>query len=71
MTAVGAELLKLTVYIKDWHVDMTDALINGATAFAAASEQPVNLEPAWTLVGVASLYDPRCLVEIEAMAIIA
>jgi enamine deaminase RidA (YjgF/YER057c/UK114 family) len=69
--ATGADLLKMTVYIKDWHVGMTDELVEGAMTFAASAGRPVNLERAWTLVGVTSLYDPRCLVEVDAMAIIA
>ena len=48
---------------------MGDEFVAGAIAYAEAGGV-LDPPPAWTLVGVTSLYDPRCLIEVDAMAIL-
>ena len=72
LTSAGAsqsDVLKMTVYVVGWREEFAGALWEGALAFA---EQGGVIDPpaAWTLVGVQALADPRCLVEIEALAIL-
>ena len=65
-----ADLLKMTVYIVGWREELAGDLLEGAMAFAETGEV-VDPPAAWTLVGVHSLYDPACLVEVESLAVIA
>ena len=70
--AAGAsmsDVLKATVYVVGWHEELTGELLEGAAAFAEAGGV-VDPSPTWTLVGVQALYDPRCLVEVEALALL-
>jgi enamine deaminase RidA (YjgF/YER057c/UK114 family) len=59
----------MTVYVVGWREELAGDLWQGAIAFA---EQGGAIDPpaAWTLVGVQALADPRCLVEIEALAVL-
>ena len=59
---------KLTTYIADWTIDKMPLLQDGrARAFAKLG---VTLLAPGTLVGVAALFTPDLLVEIEAIAVI-
>lgn len=72
LTSAGAsttDVLKMTVYVVGWREDMGGELLDGALLFA--QRRGVEDPPwAWTLVGVQSLYEDRCLVEIETLAIV-
>jgi enamine deaminase RidA (YjgF/YER057c/UK114 family) len=67
--ASTTDVLKMTVYVVGWREDMGGALLEGAVSFAEAGGI---IEPpsAWTLVGVQALYEDRCLVEVEALALL-
>ena len=72
LAAVGGstvDVLKMTVYVVGWREDRGGELLEGALAFAEAGGV-VDPPRAWTLVGVEALYDHRCLVEIEALAVL-
>jgi 2-iminobutanoate/2-iminopropanoate deaminase len=70
-TAVRVEprhLAKTTVYVKDWRPELMDELLRAVNEYVEdGGEFPVS---ASTLVGVAGLYEPWCLVEIDAGAIV-
>ena len=71
LAAVGGSfdnVAKLTTYVVDWTVDKMSPLREGRTrAFAKLGVKP--LAPG-TLIGVAALFTPDLLVEIEAIAVI-
>jgi enamine deaminase RidA (YjgF/YER057c/UK114 family) len=70
--AVGVEgrhLAKTTVYVKDLRPDHLDELYAGVTDFVEDGGAFVEFT-ASTLVGVAALYEPWCVVEIEAVAVV-
>ncbi len=71
VAAVGGSfdnVAKLTTYIVDWTGDKSSPLNEGrARAFAMLGVSP--LAPG-TLIGVAALYTPDLLVEIEAIAVL-
>ena len=72
LAAAGAsttDVLKMTVYVVGWREELGGELLEGALAFAEAGGV-VDPARAWTLVGVEALYDHRCLVEIEALAVL-
>ena len=59
---------KVTIYIADWSLDKMPLLQEGrARAFAKLG---VTLRAPGTLIGVAALFTPDHLVEIEAIAVI-
>jgi enamine deaminase RidA (YjgF/YER057c/UK114 family) len=70
--AAGAsttDVLKMKVYVVGWHEELGGDLLEGALAFAEAGGV-IDPPSAWTLVGVQSLFDHRCVVEVEALAIL-
>lgn len=71
LAAAGAsfdDVAKQTLYVTDWSVDKMAQVVEGRTrAYAALGVAP--LAPS-TLVGVAALYSPDLLVEIEVIAVI-
>jgi len=62
------DVAKLTTYIVDWKLDKAP-MLKEARDRAAAKLGVTMLAPG-TLVGVASLYTPDILVEVEAIAVI-
>jgi enamine deaminase RidA (YjgF/YER057c/UK114 family) len=67
--ASTTDLLKMTVYVVGWREDMGGALLEGAVSFAEAGGI-IDPPSAWTLVGVQGLYEDRCLVEVDALAML-
>ena len=65
--ASEADLLKLTIYVVGWEPSMFEAF--GAGMFAARATRPAPDVPV-TLIGVASLFTPEHLIEIEALAVV-
>ncbi len=61
-------IAKLTIYIADWNLDKM-ALVEEGRARAFAKLGATLLAPG-TLIGVAALFTPEHLVEIEAIAVI-
>jgi enamine deaminase RidA (YjgF/YER057c/UK114 family) len=71
LEAAGAseqDLVKVTIYVVGWEPSMYPALIGGLMAAGAQRPSP---EVPVTLLGVASLFEPGMLVEVEAVAVIA
>jgi enamine deaminase RidA (YjgF/YER057c/UK114 family) len=69
LEAAGAkpeDLVKMTTYVVNWDPSMLDELIRGGSAARAALPFPA---VALTLIGVASLFTPEMLVEIDAVAV--
>ena len=71
--AVGVrldQLARTTIYVKDWRPELMDEIF-AAAGDVAATEEGVELPPltASTLVGVAALYEPWCLIEMDAIAV--
>ena len=62
----GAARPSLTSYVVGWDPSMFDELARG---IAAAGAQRPHPNPALTLIGVASLFTPEMLIEIEAAAV--
>ncbi|HMD55911.1 MAG TPA: RidA family protein [Solirubrobacteraceae bacterium] len=72
LSAVGGSfdnVAKLTIYITDWSMDKMH-LVGEGRARALATLGVTTLLAPGTLIGVATLYSPDLLVEIEAIAII-
>ena len=70
--AVGVErrhLAKTAVYVKDLRPDHLDELYAGVNVFVEEGGTFVELT-ASTLVGVAALHEPWCVVEIGAVAVV-
>lgn len=70
LEAAGAsvdDLVKLTAYVVDWEPSMFDELARGIDAHRAKHPAP---DVPQTLIGVASLFTPDMLIEIEAVAVI-
>ncbi|MEU2077494.1 RidA family protein [Streptomyces sp. NPDC057020] len=70
LEAAGAsfeDVVKLTIYAKDWSLDKWEAVTAGAERAAARIGADV-VKPT-TLVGVATLAEPDFLIEIEATAV--
>jgi enamine deaminase RidA (YjgF/YER057c/UK114 family) len=71
LDAAGAsedDLVKLTIYVVGWEPAKLGEL--GAGLFAAAEARPRPAVPI-TLLGVASLFEPDMLIEIEGVAVAA
>lgn len=60
------DLTSLRLYVVDWDMSKLDELMRGGQAAAERTSIP---EVASTLIGVASLFTPEMLVEIEAVAV--
>ncbi|GAA2248854.1 MULTISPECIES: RidA family protein [Kitasatospora] len=72
LAAAGAtfdDVLRLTIYVKDWSLDKWDEI--GVGVERAAARLGADLVKPTTLVGVATLAEPDFLIEIEATAIVA
>jgi enamine deaminase RidA (YjgF/YER057c/UK114 family) len=65
----GRHLAKTTVYVKDLRPEHLDELYAGVNDFVEAGGTFVEFTGSM-LVGVASLYEPWCVVEIEAVAVV-
>ncbi len=59
---------KLTIYIADWTPDKMPLVVEGS-AWASAKLGVTPLAPG-TLIGVAALFTPDLMVEVEAIAVI-
>jgi enamine deaminase RidA (YjgF/YER057c/UK114 family) len=71
-SAVGVapgHFAKTTVYVKDWHPELMDDLYGAVSDYIEDGGSFAEFT-ASTLVGVAALYEPWCLVEIDAVAVI-
>lgn len=71
LEAAGAsfsDVSHLRLYVVDWDPGMTEALFAGLGAAA----QQLGIDPTRpsTLIGVASLFEPELLIEIEATAVV-
>jgi len=62
------DVAKLTIYVVDWSVDKMPQLMEGI-AKASATLGVTPMSPG-TLVGVVILFEPRILVEVEAIAVL-
>lgn len=70
LEAAGArveDVVKSTIYVVGWEPSMFEAFLVGAMA---ARERHPFPDAALTLIGVASLFEPSHLVEIEAVAVV-
>jgi enamine deaminase RidA (YjgF/YER057c/UK114 family) len=63
------DIAKLTIYVVDWNVDKMP-LVQQGRAQACAKLGVTKLLPPGTLIGVAALYAPEILVEVEAIAVL-
>lgn len=63
-----SDVVRLTVYVVDWKPTMTDELLAGIAS--VRDELQIGQAP-MTLIGVASLFEPDILVELEATAVLA
>jgi enamine deaminase RidA (YjgF/YER057c/UK114 family) len=66
--ASPADLAKLTIYVVGWEPSMLPEL--GQGLYAAVDDEPWPRVPI-TLIGVASLFEPDYLIEIEAVAVVS
>ena len=61
-------VVKLTIFITDWGMDKMNLVTEGRAR--ACAKLGVTLRAPGTLIGVAALYSPDLLVEVEAIAVI-
>lgn len=72
LESVGAafdDVAKITLYVVDWEPSKMEAI--GAGIGAAAARLGISPLKPVTLVGVAALFEPDFLVEIDAIAVLA
>jgi enamine deaminase RidA (YjgF/YER057c/UK114 family) len=62
------DVAKLTIYVLDWTADKLTALMAGIGR--ASKRLGINPLKPGTLIGVAALNEPGCLVEVDAIAIL-
>jgi enamine deaminase RidA (YjgF/YER057c/UK114 family) len=67
--ATFGDVLRLTLYVTDWAPDKIHAFMAGVEQVADEIGLPTPLPPA-SLIGVAYLFEPDVLVEVEATAIL-
>jgi enamine deaminase RidA (YjgF/YER057c/UK114 family) len=67
--ATFGDVLRLTFYVTDWAPDKIHAFMAGVEQVADEIGLPTPLPPA-SLIGVAYLFEPDVLVEVEATAIL-
>lgn len=60
-----SDLVKITLYVRDWDPSKVEELFGGLMAASSESSPDVPV----TLIGVQSLFEPGMLIEIEAVAI--
>ena len=73
LAGVGAgfdDVVRLTFYVTAWSPEKIEDLMGGVQEVAGELGLPVPMPPA-TLVGVAALFEPDVLVEVEATAVVA
>jgi enamine deaminase RidA (YjgF/YER057c/UK114 family) len=63
------DIAKLTIYVADWTVDKYP-LVQEGRARACAKLGVTTFLPPGTLIGVAALFAPEHLVEVEAIAVL-
>ena len=64
------DVVRLTFYVTGWSPEKITDLMAGVQEVADELRLPLPMPPA-TLVGVAALFEPDVLVEIEATAVVA
>ncbi|MBL5974370.1 MAG: RidA family protein [Candidatus Leucobacter sulfamidivorax] len=72
LAAAGAgfgDVVRFTFYLPDWRTAKHDAFLAGIAAVADELGIPQPMPPS-TLIGVAALFEPGNLVEIEATAVL-
>jgi enamine deaminase RidA (YjgF/YER057c/UK114 family) len=62
-------LAKTTVYVKDWRPELMDDLYGALNDYIEEGGSFSEFT-ASTLIGVAALYEPWCVVEIDAVAVV-
>jgi enamine deaminase RidA (YjgF/YER057c/UK114 family) len=62
------DVVKLTIFVTDWNMDKMKLVSEGRAR--ACEKLGVTLQAPGTLIGVAALYAPDLLVEVEAIAVI-
>lgn len=63
-----ADLVKVTFYVVNWHPGLYEELARGSAIAHGPSGNP---NVALTLIGVAALFTPELLIEVEAVAVAA
>ncbi|MBS9372215.1 RidA family protein [Rhodococcus sp. B50] len=63
------DVVRLTFYVTDWHPDKIQEFMTGVQGVAQEIGLPDPMPPA-SLIGVAALYEPTVLVEMEATAVV-
>ncbi len=72
LAAAGAgfgDVVRFTFYLPDWQTSKHDAFLAGIAAVADELGIPQPMPPS-TLIGVAALFEPGNLIEIEATAVV-
>ena len=64
-----ADVVRLTFYVTDWRPEKIDDFMSGVQRVAGELGLPSPLPPS-SLIGVASLFEPDVLVEVEATAVL-
>lgn len=67
--ATFRDVVRLTFYVTDWSADRLDAFMAGVEQVAGEAVLDLPLPPA-SLIGVAALFEPDVLVEVEATAVL-
>ncbi|NNG37647.1 RidA family protein [Nakamurella aerolata] len=67
--ATFADVVRLTFYVTDWTPDKIESFMAGVERVADEVSLPSPMPPA-SLIGVAMLYEPEVLVEVEATAVL-
>lgn len=62
-----ADVVRLTIYVVDWRPEKMPALLEGIDRAVKELDSP---RPPVTLIGVAALFEPDVLVEVEATAVV-
>ena len=62
------DVVKLTIFVTDWNMDKMKLVSEGRAR--ACEKLGVTLQAPSTLIGVAALYAPDLLIEVEAIAVI-
>ena len=72
LTAAGADfhdVVRLTFYVTQWTPEKAEDFMSGVESVADELGMPRPLPPA-SLIGVADLFEPDVLVEVEAIAVL-
>ncbi|WP_404817799.1 MULTISPECIES: RidA family protein [Rhodococcus] len=67
--ATFRDVVRLTFYVTDWQPEKIEQFMAGVQTVAQEIDLPDPMPPA-SLIGVAALYEPAVLVEIDATAIL-